>query len=158
MRQIDDMDTAKAKLQQVENKLESQRQPGASKTTIRTTECDWFGALERVLMVQANEEGLIEKLVELNMPTSIQILSIGKQRYVCWPGEVFVEFALEVMEQFPQAHIITCANGELQGYLVTQQAVDEDAYEANNAIFQSPQGGHALVQTTLSLLDQLQKN
>ncbi|MBL4702037.1 MAG: neutral/alkaline non-lysosomal ceramidase N-terminal domain-containing protein [Phycisphaeraceae bacterium] len=157
VRQIDDMDTAKAKLQQVENKLESQRQSGAPKTTIRTTECDWFGALERVLMVQANEDGLIEKLVQLNMPASVQIIAIGNQRYVCWPGEVFVEFALEVIQQFPQANIITCANGELQGYLVTQQAVDEDAYEANNAIFQSPQGGDTLVQTTLNLLNSLQK-
>lgn len=152
LRQMDDMETASAKLVEVENHLEFLRQSNAPATTIRTAECDWFGAIQRVKMVRAKENGVIDKLVEANMPAHVQLISIGQSQFICWPGEVFVEFAIEVMEHFPQAHIITNANGELQGYLVTQQALDEDAYESNNAIYASPQSGHILVKTSLELL------
>ncbi len=152
VRQIIDMDTAKGKLIEVENRLKTLRDSNAPVTTIRTAECDWFGAIERVQMVRAKMDGLIDKLAEENMPGIVQILGVGEMQLVCWPGEVFVEFAIQVMEQFPQVHVITCANGELQGYLVTEQAITEDAYEANNAIFASPQGGQVIVQTTLELL------
>lgn len=152
LRRMDDMDTAMTKLSDAQKQLESLRQSNELPTLVRTAECDWFGALERVQMVKANETGLIEALAHAIMPACVQVITIGQQQYVCWPGEVFVEFALQVTQHYPHAHIITCANGELQGYLVTQQAVDEDAYEANNAIFASPQGGVKLVEATLAIL------
>jgi hypothetical protein len=73
---------------------------------------------------------------------------------LAWPGEFFVEFALAVRRQAPNAHVITLANGELQGYVVTQQAVDGGWYEAANAILQSPESGDRIVEATLRLLAQ----
>ena len=52
------------------------------------------------------------------------------------------------MNSFP----ISYANGELQGYLVTQEAADEGGYESSNAIFKSPESGELLLQKTFELL------
>jgi hypothetical protein len=71
---------------------------------------------------------------------------------VGWQGEVFVEFGLQVRQSHPDAYIISLANGELQGYLVTADAVAEHGYEASNALFRSPDSGNLLVQRTLDLL------
>ncbi len=65
---------------------------------------------------------------------------------------MFVEFSLDIKRQIPNTFLMSYTNGELQGYLVTQQAVDEGGYESANAIFQSPESGNLLVQKTLELL------
>ena len=48
--------------------------------------------------------------------------------------------------------MISLANGQLQGYLVTEEAVRQGWYEAMNSLFASPESGMALVETTLELL------
>jgi hypothetical protein len=73
--------------------------------------------------------------------------------FVGWPGEVFVEFGLQVKDAWPKCCIITQANGELQGYLVTEEAIHQRTYEALNAIFASPQSGQLLVNTTMKMLE-----
>ena len=69
-----------------------------------------------------------------------------------WPGEIFVEFGLNIAQHVENTYVIALANGELQGYLVTEEAVDQGAYEANNALFESPASGDLLVKKTLELL------
>ncbi len=59
----------------------------------------------------------------------------------------------EVKAPHPNCYVISLANGELQGYLVTEEAVRERWYEAMNSLFASPEAGMALVGTTLELLD-----
>ena len=49
--------------------------------------------------------------------------------------------------------MISLANGELQGYLVTEEAVRQRHYEATNALFASPEAGNRLVSVTLGLLE-----
>ncbi len=72
---------------------------------------------------------------------------------VGWPGEAFVEFSLMVKARRPNCFVISLANGELQGYLTTEQAVRENWYEAMNSLFSSPEAGMLLVSKTLELLD-----
>jgi hypothetical protein len=40
----------------------------------------------------------------------------------------------------------------LQGYLVTQEAIDKNVYEAGNATFKSPDSPRMLVDATVKLL------
>ena len=47
--------------------------------------------------------------------------------------------------------VISLANGELQGYIVTEAAVSEGGYEASNAIF-APAAGQTLVEATVRLV------
>jgi neutral ceramidase len=56
-----------------------------------------------------------------------------------------------VKAQHREAFVISLANGELQGYITTEQAAEEGGYEASNAIF-APQSGQVLVEATLGLL------
>jgi hypothetical protein len=45
------------------------------------------------------------------------------------------------------------ANGELQGYLVTEEAVKKKWYEAMTSLFSSPESGMAFVEKTVELVE-----
>lgn len=132
-------------------KLDHLRTCGASSQEIRTAECDWFGAEETFTLAKAAEEGKIESAYEKCLPAEIQVISIGKWNFVGWPGECFTDFALEVKKQCKDSYVISLANGELQGYLVTQEAFEEGGYEASNALF-GYESGRLLVDYTVELL------
>lgn len=134
------------------NRLDQLRRDHAPRTTIRTAEVDWFGAEETVTLSRAAATDQLARTVKSILPVVIQVIRVGDLQFVGWPGEVFVEFAIELRQKFPNAHIVTVANGHLDGYLVTQQAVDQKAYESGIALFASPQSGELLVATSEKLL------
>ncbi len=142
---------AEAKLKAVVEKLELQRNDGTHRATVRTTECDWFGAEEVVCLAKAQKQGRVEAAAQSCMPCEIQILSIGDWNFIGWPGEVFIEYSLMVRSKYPNTFIANLANGEFQGYIVTQRAASEGGYEASNAIFK-PQSGDIMVAKTLEML------
>ena len=144
---------AKANLERAVAQLAKLRKNNAAKTQIRTAEVDWFGAQETVSLAKANAQGKVAKAAATCMPAEIQVMKIGPWNFIAWPGEMFVEFALEIKRKVANSFVISYANGELQGYLVTKKAAEEGGYESNNAIFQSPQGGEMLVKATLDLLE-----
>ncbi len=123
----------------------------APRTLTRTAECDWFGAEETVALARAAEDGRLARVAADCMPAEIQVLEIGPWKFVAWPGELFVEYALEVRARSPQTFVITFANGELQGYIVTPEAAAKNVYEAANALF-APENGKRVVDATLKLL------
>jgi neutral/alkaline ceramidase-like enzyme len=138
------LDAAVARLAQL-------RRDGASKQAVRTAECDWFGAEETLTLARAAAEGRLEAAYAACLPAEIQVIRVGPWAFVAWPGEVFVEYALTIRAQCPDAHIISLANGELHGYIVTEAALAEGGYEASNALF-SPEAGGRLVEATLGML------
>ena len=83
-------------------------------------------------------------------PAEIQIIEIGDRRYAAWPGEFFVEYGLELKTRLPATTLITIANGELQGYIVTAAAADRGVYESFNAVF-SPLNGPRMIEATVAL-------
>ncbi len=143
---------AESRLKEVKDRLERLRRDGAERTTVRTAECDWFGAEETLTMARAAADGRLEAAAAECMPAEIQAMRIGRWTFVGWQGEVFVEFGLDVMRNCPDTFVITLANGEFQGYLVTAEAVAEQGYEASNGMFLSPESGDLLVRRTLELL------
>ncbi len=152
LRSFPPVEDAEERLAATRARLEALRAGGGERATTRTAECDVFGAEETVTLARAARSGAVAEAARECMPAEVQVVRIGDVCFVGWPGEVFVEYALRVREQYPAAHIITLANGDLQGYVVTQEAIDEGAYEAGNAIFASPASGEAMVETTLRLL------
>jgi hypothetical protein len=84
------------------------------------------------------------------MPAEIQLMRVGPRKYIGWPGECFVEYSLALRREDPETFIISLANGELQGYIVTEEAAERGTYEAGNALF-SWQSGELLVQATKEL-------
>jgi len=146
---------AEAACHEARRRLDDLRNRGAERPAVRTAECDCFGAEETLTLARAAKDGRLNAAVRSLMPAAVQVIELAGQHFVGWPGEVFVEFALDVMARFPRSHVITLANSDLQGYLVTQQAIDQKAYEAGNAIFASPGGGQRLVDATIELLERL---
>jgi hypothetical protein len=144
---------AELRLRQVKERLDELRNSGAERTAVRTAECDWFGAEESLILARAARNGRLQAVAAECMPAEIQAIRVGRWTFVGWPGEMFVEFGLQVQRSRPDTFVISLANGELQGYLVTAEAVAEQGYEASNGLFRSPQSGDLLVRKTLELLE-----
>lgn len=143
---------ARADLTKKRDYLEALRTAKAQPALIRTAECDWFGVEETLTLAEAAVSGQLDSFAESCLPAEIQLIQVGPWSFVGWPGEVFVEFGLQLKAQHQKVFAITLANGELQGYLVTAEAVTRQYYEAMNAIFASPESPELLVAQTLNLL------
>ena len=133
-------------------RFESLRAAGAPRQAVRTAECDWFGAEETAELARAARDGRLEAALRKCVPAEVQVISVGQWRFAGWPGEFFVEFALEVRRRCSECFVFTMANGELQGYIVTPEAAARGVYEATNAVF-GPENGPRFVETTLALID-----
>ncbi len=155
LRQLPGVAQALTRRDRVLQKLESLRHAAAPRTEVRTAECDWFGAEETLTLAQAAMDGRLISAAAACLPVEVQVLTIGPWAFVAWPGEMFVEFALQVKERAPNAFVISMANGELQGYIVTHQAFEEGGYEASNSLFQCPEAGDLLVTAAQRLIAKL---
>ena len=102
-------------------------------------------------IVEAEIEGL---RVQLNMgerpiqiTTEVQVFRIGNAYIVSLPGELFVEYGLELSEKLAPAPVLIAgyANDYI-GYVTTPEA--SDGYEADSAIV-PPEAGNILVQAAL---------
>jgi len=146
-------DEARRELDQARTRFEQLQSTGAPPPEIRTAECDVFGAEETLTLSRAAANGKLQAYAETCLPAEVQVISVGPWNFVALPGELFIEFALEIEANSPNTHVITLANGELQGYLVTEEALREGGYEASNALFKSPDSGRKLVQVASELLN-----
>ncbi len=150
-RTFSSVEAAKTGVQSAMQKLEQARQNHSPRAEIRTAECDLFGAQETLTLAKAAADNQLSKTYQSCSPTEIQVFSVGPWKYVGWPGEIFVEYALQIKSKASDTFVISLANGELQGYLVTNEAFREGGYEASNTLF-DPQSGDILVERTLELL------
>lgn len=152
LRELPPVSDADADLKRARERFERLRDSGAAKAQVRSAECDWFGAAETASLARSAASGRMAEAASACMPAMVQVIRVGRWSFVGWPGEVYVEFALSVKKRFPDSHVITMANGDLEGYLVTEHAVRTGAYESGNAVFKSPESGLLLVEATVDLL------
>ena len=145
------VEQAEAALELAKARLEQLRARGAPRQQVRTAEVDWFGAGEALTLARAATGERLDHAVELCLPAEIQVIKIGPWAFVGWPGELFVEYGLAVKARARNTYLISLANGELQGYVVTEEAPTTGAYEAANALF-APASGQVLVNATLEML------
>ena len=125
---------------------------GAVRAQVRTAECSVFGAEAVVQLARVQAAGAVEKLMARLEPFEVQVLRLGDAQLVGFPGEMFVEYALELKRRAPQKTFITAyTNGELQGYIVTPEAAAEGGYEAASSMFE-PQAGRVLIELALEML------
>ena len=133
-------------------RLESLRASGSRRAEVRTAECDWFGAEESLALARAAADGRLQAVAATVLPAEIMVIHVGEWTFVGWPCECYIEFAMAVKKRCANTFVISLVNGELQGYLVTEEAVRQRCYEALNALFASPESGDILVAKTLELL------
>ena len=111
----------------------------------RTAEVAVFGAEATLNLAQIDTSQTYAEI----LPAEVQVLRIGEACVVGFPGEMFVEYALDLKRRAPVKTFITAyTNGELQGYLVTPAAT---GYEASSSLFE-PRAGRVLVETALRLI------
>lgn len=146
------LEEAEAHLERSKEKLDWLKTLGKSRQEIRTAEVNWFGAVESVHLSKLWQSRSLDSVYQSCMPAEIQIFHIGPWTFIAWQGEIFIEYWLALKKQCRNAFLITLANGELQGYIVTAAAAAQGIYEASNAIFDHT-SGDVLVNETLSLLN-----
>ncbi len=154
LKKVGSLADAEMKLKKAVVRLKSLRESAASSQEIRTAECDWFGAEETITLATASENGEIAKYAQSCLPAEVQVFKVGEWFFSAWPGEVFIEYSLEVKSCHENLFIINLANGELQGYIVTPEAEEEGGYEASNAMFGS-ETGQMLIDETSRILGKM---
>ncbi len=149
-RRFPDTHSASKMTEEARRRFRRLQAEGAAREEVRTAECDWFGAEETLALAQAAAGGMLDRVYQSFLPAEIQVLSVGGRNYAGWPGEVFVEYGLELKKRLPNTYPICLANGILQGYVVTEEAAEEGGYEASNALIHWS-GGNILVDRTVEL-------
>lgn len=123
---------------------------------IRTAEVNWFGAEELFYLSTLAELNKLDEYYSMCLPAEIQAVKVGSWKFVAWPGEIFVEYGLELKKHFEDVFMITYANGELQGYITTKEAYEKGFYEAGNSFFDY-RAGEILMEKTINLLKGINK-
>ncbi|HEY3377996.1 MAG TPA: neutral/alkaline non-lysosomal ceramidase N-terminal domain-containing protein [Armatimonadota bacterium] len=125
---------------------------GAGHGPVRTAECAVFGAEETLVLAQAQATGELARIHEAYHQAEVQAVRIGERVLVGWPCELFTEYARALKQRASlPVHPVCLVNGELQGYIVTQEAAVAGGYEAANSLF-TPETGEALVAKGVELV------
>lgn len=94
------------------------------------------------------------------VPTSVQVLRLGRFALVGLPGMPFVEFALEIKRKSPfWSTLVTGNTGDHPGYVITRDAFEHEGFEAwpARSAKVGPGGGEFMVKRALGLLEELWK-
>jgi neutral ceramidase len=154
-RSFPDVARAEAYRQKSLERFEYLKTTSKNSQEIRTAEVDWFGAEELLHLAKLNEEGKLGNVYQSCLPAEIQVIKIGEWNFVAWPGEIFIEYALALKKELSNTFLITLANGELQGYIATEEAENKGFYEASNSIFHFS-SGKIMVDETMRLVKKIQ--
>jgi hypothetical protein len=146
---------SETKLRAARDRFEQLRREGAPHGTSRTAECVMFGAENALALARAQTTGELARRQAEYAKAEVQVLRIGDIYLVGLPGELFVEYALEIKRRAPRrAFVISMANGELQGYIVTPEAAAAGGYEAAWAMF-APESGKRMAKASLDLIENM---
>ena len=150
-RQFPTSEWAKTHRQKSLERFEYLKKNSVDSQEIRTAEVDWFGSEELLHLSMLAEEGKLAEAYRSCLPAEIQVIKIGPYNFAIWPGEIFIEYAIALKKKMKNTFLITLANGELQGYIATEEAEEKGFYEASNSIFHFS-SGKILVEETTKLI------
>lgn len=146
---------AEASLARARGHLASLESTGAEAAVRRTAECTVFGGEEVLTLARAEASGDADALRHRYAAAEVQVIRIGGVLIAAWPGELFVEYGLAAKGRAGRPlHVVTMANGELQGYIVTPEAAAAGGYESQMSLF-PPEAGSRIVAATLALMEGL---
>ncbi|MEI6518704.1 MAG: neutral/alkaline non-lysosomal ceramidase N-terminal domain-containing protein [bacterium] len=139
------------------DEFERLKAENAGHVLVRTAECAIFGAEETVVLAHAQETGELSRIHDDYRQADVQAIQIGNLTLVGWPCELFTEYAFELKTRCAgNVYAVSLVNGELQGYIVTKQAMKEGGYEAANSLF-TPATGEMLVNAGVKLVEKLRE-
>jgi hypothetical protein len=145
---------AENNLRQARETYEQLKHQGALHGPVRTAECVVFGREEALSLARAQASGELAQVQQRYRHAEVQVFGIDQLSIVAWPGEQFVEYGLDLKRRAGRrAFVISLANGELQGYIVTPEAAEAGSYESSFSLFQ-PQAGECLIAKSLCLMEE----
>lgn len=110
--------------------------------------------------VYAEQILILSKISEKNLSSEIQVVSLGDIALVSIPGELFVEYGLEIKKKspFPHTFIIGYAN-DYVGYIPTSKAFKEGGYEVRTGAASKldPKTGDMITGKALEILHKLKE-
>lgn len=146
---------AQAQVDKANQTFERLKAENAGHAAVRTAECTVFGAEKLLLWSRAEANGEAEEVRQKYSKGEVQVFRLGSSALAAWPGEFFVEFGLEAKKRAKiPLFVSSYCNGELHGYIVTEEAVKSGGYEAQNSLF-PPSVGTRFVDTTVRLVEEL---
>jgi neutral ceramidase len=151
------VEEAQRALREAQQHFEQLKREGSSHGPVRTAECVVFGCEEGLTLAKAQAAGETARLQERYRQAEVQAFRIGDTLVIGLPGEQFVEYALQLKRAAPaRTFVLSLANGELQGYIITPEARNQLSYEAAFALF-GAESGQRLIDTALGRLTKLWK-
>jgi hypothetical protein len=113
-----------------------------------------LGAEDLLGYVMMMREGRRIELLEDEQPAAVQVFTLGGLKLIGLPGEVFVDFGLEIRKQVKAEMVMiqTITNGCLPGYVCTRQAFLDGGYEADTSLL-ADDFGEGLVRKALELAE-----
>ncbi|MDD5597263.1 MAG: hypothetical protein PHV82_04925, partial [Victivallaceae bacterium] len=154
-RKLPDVQTAQKNLAFRESEFARLKSENAGHGPVRTAECAVFGAEETLFLAQCAEDGTLDAVLAQYVEIEIQVLRVGNAYIAAFPGEMFVEYSLQLKKEAPKRAFAIClANGEMQGYIVTDNA---SGYEADNSLFM-PETGSLMVKTAVELISEYERS
>jgi hypothetical protein len=145
---------AKAAAEKTKAEWEKLKKEGAPYIDVQNANLKNLGAENTLGYVRLKKSGIPISLEADELPAEVQVLTIGDARLVGIPGEVFVEFGLDIQRDSPHEKtiVVELANGCLPGYVCTAEAIREGGYEVGASML-SEKAGEVLVETALRLLE-----
>ena len=129
------------------------KREGAPYIEVQNANLKNLGAENTLGYIRLKNKNIPISLEVDELPAEVQVLTIGDARIVGLPGEVFVEFGLDIQKRSPfeKTIVVELANGCLPGYVCTEEAIKQGGYEAGASML-SEKVGDILVETALELL------
>ena len=153
LRALPSLQEAELVVEEKKKDLERVKAAGASYTELQTTDLHLLGAEDILGFVRYLDRGGVIEAITEDLPAEIQLIGINDTRLIGLPGEIFVEFGLEIQEKspYPRTFVVELANGRMPGYVCTEKTYTEGGYEAGASLVAS-NTGRRLVDAALELL------
>jgi len=156
LRKLPAEEAAEAEVTKTKKRLEKLRKENASYIEIQNANLKNLGAECTLGYIRLKNKGIDLELEVNELPAEVQVIGIGDSRIVAIPGEIFVEFGLNIQKNSPfeKTFVITLANGCLPGYAYTEEAYNKGEYEAGTSML-TARSGDIIVKTALRLLEEI---
>jgi hypothetical protein len=151
-RKVAPFEELKADVEKYKKIYEELKAAGASYLDVQNANLKNLGAEDILGLATTYAKGELRLFNEEN-PAQIQVLALGDNRIVGMPGEVFVDFALDIKERSPYKNtfVTTLANGCLPGYVCTKESYALGGYETGASLLDQ-NFGYEIVDKALELL------
>ena len=120
----------------------SLKSENASYIDIQNANVTLLGAEDILGYAEMMEKGKKIELLEDEKPIELKVIKIGEQMLAFAPGEIFVEFGLEIKKAYNKGIVFVAelSNGCLPGYVYTKEALDAGGYETDTSMLAEDMG------------------